>query len=205
VLDANAAWTAEVSLSFLEILRPYRHRIYMLEQPWPVDFLRTSPGERSWAEVRTRYNDELGILLFADESMSTVDDILPLRSFVNGVNVKLEKAGGFRGALAAIDLARECGLEIWCGVMVGSPLGSSATAHLLGLVSEGADLDGSLLVTPSSSIFTGGVVWAESSQHGQVFGSIGWPKSSSVTGIGCLSKVKEPVIDIICAEFSVKS
>lgn len=79
--------------------------------------------------------------------------------------------------------------------MVGSPLGSSATAHLLELVSEGADLDGSLLVTKSSSLFGGGVVWASSSEYGQPFGSIGWPAEGGVVGIGCYpTSGSDPVI-----------
>jgi L-alanine-DL-glutamate epimerase-like enolase superfamily enzyme len=40
--------------------------------------------------------------------------------------VKMEKAGGIRGALLAIDKARELGLRVWIGVMVASSLNSNA-------------------------------------------------------------------------------
>jgi hypothetical protein len=81
--------------------------------------------------------------------------------------------------------------------MVGSCFGSSAAAHLLELVSEGADLDGSLLVTPSSSLFCGGVVWAGGvPSNGQPFGYIGWPRGGKVHGIGCIpaQAMSEPLV-----------
>ena len=48
------------------------------------------------------------------------------QDYVHGVNVKMEKAGGIRGALKAIDKARELGLQVWVGVMVASSLNSNA-------------------------------------------------------------------------------
>ena len=68
--------------------------------------------------------------------------------------------------------------------MVGSVLGSSATSHLLSLVDYGVDLDGSLLITKASSLFTGGVEWGKI--EGYSFGSIGW--TTDVVGVGVLKK-----------------
>lgn len=45
---------------------------------------------------------------------------------MHGVNVKMEKAGGIRGALIAANKAHELGLQVWIGVMVGSSLNSNA-------------------------------------------------------------------------------
>lgn len=50
--------------------------------------------------------------MFADESVSTADDIVKMKPFVHGVNIKLEKAGGIRGALEAIQVAKEHGLMV---------------------------------------------------------------------------------------------
>jgi L-alanine-DL-glutamate epimerase-like enolase superfamily enzyme len=57
-----------------------------------------------------------------------------IQDYVHGVNVKLEKAGGIRGALLAADKALELGLKVWIGVMVGSCLNSNAAGKLDGLV-----------------------------------------------------------------------
>jgi len=106
VLDANASWTPAVARAFIEVIRPYKRRIYMIEQPFPLDFLSNSDGHENladWASMRRAYNDDLQILLFADESMCTAEDVIPLLPYVNGVNVKLEKAGGFRGAISALE------------------------------------------------------------------------------------------------------
>ena len=42
------------------------------------------------------------------------------------MNIKLEKAGGIRGALLVADKAHQLGLKVWVGVMVGSSLNSNA-------------------------------------------------------------------------------
>lgn len=197
VLDANAAWSTEVMSRFISIITPFKDRIYMIEQPWPVDFLEDLNQDLPmWIELKNTYNRELDILLFADESMCTWEDVDKLLPFINGVNIKLEKTGGFRGALMAANAASATGLHIWCGVMVGSCFGSTATSHLLDLVSEGADLDGSLLVAESSSLFHGGVVWSKSVDFQQPFGYIGWPSSGKVVGIGCLPNKSEPLISL---------
>lgn len=188
VLDANAAWTVADAEAFVEVLRPFRRRLYMVEQPWPVGFLEAGSGDHleGWARVKRRYNEELGVLLVADESVATRRDVALLQPFADGVNVKLEKAGGLRGALQAMVEARRLGMVVWCGMMVGSALASSAAGHLLWMVSEGVDLDGSLLVTPSSNRFQGGITWAGRSHPHFPFGGIGWiPGDTSLVGVGC--------------------
>ncbi len=52
---------------------------------------------------------------------------------MHGVNVKLEKAGGVRGAIVAIDRAHQLGLSVWIGVMVASSLNSNAAGTILPL------------------------------------------------------------------------
>ena len=39
-MDANSAWSWETAEKFVEVLRPYKDIIYMVEQPFDVDFLR---------------------------------------------------------------------------------------------------------------------------------------------------------------------
>ena len=127
------------------------------EQPFPVDVhLAGGDPEESarWAAMKEQYNAR-GILLFADESMRTAADVSLLAPYVDGVNIKLEKCGGLRGALLAVEAARSHDLRVWLGCMVGSALNSTATAHLSSLACC-SDLDGALLVTPASQVFSGG-------------------------------------------------
>lgn len=100
------------------------------------------------------YN-KLGIDIYADESMRTYNDVESLKPLVDGVNIKMEKAGGYRGALLAITHARAAGLKVWLGSMVGSHLNSNATAQLAALA-DASDLDGGLLVDDASQLFQGG-------------------------------------------------
>jgi L-alanine-DL-glutamate epimerase-like enolase superfamily enzyme len=192
VIDANAAWTPTNADEMRSVLAPYRERIYMVEQPWPVKFLTEAVGDfPAWERVKQDYNRELGVLLIADESANTAADVPRLQPFADGVNIKLEKAGGFRGALLAMSQARDAGLTVWSGMMVGSVLASSAAGHLLWLVTEGVDLDGSLLVTPESSRFVGGITWAGRADPRFPFGCIGWPATESSSGIGCQLKAPQ--------------
>jgi L-alanine-DL-glutamate epimerase-like enolase superfamily enzyme len=161
----------------------------MIEQPFGVDFLKdgsTSVEEQAeWQRLKSLYNAE-GVCWFADESVSTYHDIERLRTFVDGYNVKLEKAGGIRGALLAMHTALALKLKVWSGMMVGSVLASSAPGHLLSLVSPeaGVDLDGSLLVTPESTLFQGGVCYNGSRDDDRTFGYMHFPHVAP--GIGAL-------------------
>lgn len=107
-----------------------------------------------WIEVKGKYN-ACDILLFADESMRTAEDVSLLAPFVNGVNIKLEKCGGFRAALLAVQEAQKHELMVWFGCMVGSNINSTSTAHIFSLACC-SDLDGALLVTQDSQLFFGG-------------------------------------------------
>lgn len=203
VLDANAAWSPAIAAEFVTVIAPFKDRIYMLEQPFPVDFLSEdmyySKAElQEWQKLRDIYYQELGILWFADESVSTSDDVLRLLPYVQGCNIKLEKAGGFRGAILAMHTARSEGMKIWSGMMVGSVLAASAPGHLLSLVSEdaGVDLDGSLLVSPTSSLFCGGIQY-QSMGDEAYFGYMVWPTEhfrSSAYGLGCQAVRQEPLL-----------
>ena len=75
--------------------------------------LQTTKEEdrKKWEDVKNKYN-EMGILLYADESISVVGDIDMFKKYVDGVNIKLEKAGGIREAIGAIDRANKYGLKV---------------------------------------------------------------------------------------------
>ncbi|KAL0482323.1 enolase [Acrasis kona] len=176
-VDANASWTPSSCLDFLFRLKSelpeFLPMLYMIEQPFPVDIVMSSQISndilQSWSHVKDVYESE-GILIFADESISTSAQVPLVSKFVHGVNVKLEKAGGIRGALLAILTAREYGLETWFGCMVSSKLSCTCSAHMLSLSSIGGDLDGELLVEDSSQLLSGGMEWtSDSGRNGYVY------------------------------------
>ena len=65
--------------------------------------------------------------------MRNAEDVGRLAPYVDGVNIKLEKCGGYREAFKAVRAAQSQGLLIWFGCMVGSNLNSTATSHMFSL------------------------------------------------------------------------
>jgi L-alanine-DL-glutamate epimerase-like enolase superfamily enzyme len=132
-IDANEAWTAESAVSILRELE--RFEIEFCEQPIPAG----TPERLRWIRERT------SIPIVTDEDSKDANDLLALAGCVDGINVKLVKCGGIRGALAMIHTARALGLKIMLGCMVESAILSTAAAHLSPLA-DWADLDGPFLV-----------------------------------------------------------
>jgi L-alanine-DL-glutamate epimerase-like enolase superfamily enzyme len=97
--------------------------MYMLEQPFPLRFLDEGDLAR-WMELKQVYR-ELGVEIIADESVATKEDVVALAPYSTGVNVKIEKSGGFRGAIASFIAADKYGLHKWVGIMIGSSLNST--------------------------------------------------------------------------------
>lgn len=140
VADANCAWTVDQALRLIPALADLG--LEWIEQPLAEDDLE---GLR-----RLRFVSPLP--LFADEPVRTARDIPRLAGCVDGVNVKLMKAGGLREAVRLIAVARAHDLQVMLGCMVETSLGITAAAHLAPLV-DWADLDGHLLI--GNDPFTG--------------------------------------------------
>jgi L-alanine-DL-glutamate epimerase-like enolase superfamily enzyme len=68
-----------------------------------------------------------------------------LKDAFDGVNVKLDKAGGVLEAWRMIQIAKALGMKTMLGCMVSSSCTVTAAAHLSPLV-DYADLDGNLLI-----------------------------------------------------------
>ena len=90
-VDANAAWDPPRALDFLERATapapaggPGPPPIFMIEQPFPADLARAPPGPPGSAYDRggwARFKDACeaqGVLVFADESVRTKEDMRPL-------------------------------------------------------------------------------------------------------------------------------
>lgn len=86
-------------------------------------------------------------MLYADESVKDAEDVRRLHALglVGGVNLKLQKTGGLRPAVAALKEARELGYRVQIGCNVETSVGIAGGVQLIGLLDH-ADLDGHLLL-----------------------------------------------------------
>jgi L-alanine-DL-glutamate epimerase-like enolase superfamily enzyme len=131
-VDANEAWSPEEAVSKLETIA--KLDIEFCEQPIPAG----APERLRYIRERSR------VPIVTDEDSKDANDLLALAGCVDGINVKLVKCGGIRGALEMIHTARALGLKIMLGCMVESAILTTAAAQLSPLV-DWADLDGPFL------------------------------------------------------------
>ncbi len=131
-IDANEGWSAEQAVQVLDELR--RFDIEFCEQPIPAGH----PEQLRYVRERS------AIPIVTDEDSLCAADLPALYRCVDGVNVKLAKTGGLRGAIAMIHAARALGMKIMLGCMVESQISATAAAHISPLV-DWADIDGPFL------------------------------------------------------------
>jgi L-alanine-DL-glutamate epimerase-like enolase superfamily enzyme len=139
-VDANEAWTPEQAVTNLNALAAFE--IEFCEQPIPAG----SPEKLRWIRERSP------IPIVTDEDSKDARDLPALYGCVDGINVKLVKCGGIRGALKMIHTARALGFKIMLGCMIETQILTAAAAHLSPLV-DWADLDGPFLTADDP--FTG--------------------------------------------------
>lgn len=132
VADANEAWDLEMLQPFLAAAA--LAKIELIEQPLPAD------GDGALATMHRP------VPICADESVHTSSDIASLSNRYDAVNIKLDKAGGLTEALSMVRAARNAGLRIMAGSMVGTSL-SAAPGLLIANQADWADLDGPLLLS----------------------------------------------------------
>lgn len=126
-VDSNGAWDAEKASFVLRALES--SNIAWAEQPTPAgddEALRTARQSTS-------------IPIVGDEAIRTADDIERLSQLgaIDGVHLKLEKAGTVEQLIRLARQAREAGLKVFIGQMDQGRLGSGVTTHLA--ASIGAD------------------------------------------------------------------
>lgn len=131
ILDANEGWTPENLAHHFALCA--EARIALVEQPLPA-------GGDSALRDHAR-----PIPVCADESVHGTQDVAALADRYDAVNIKLDKTGGLTEALALRKAARDHGLKIMVGCMVGTSLGM-APAVLLAQGADFVDLDGPLLL-----------------------------------------------------------
>ncbi|MFH0964201.1 MAG: enolase C-terminal domain-like protein [Planctomycetota bacterium] len=133
-LDANNGWDRENAERVLSAVRG--HRVSAVEEPLAV-------GDE---EGLRRLRERLGMKVILDESFTRLADVDRIRREGTGdiLNVRISKCGGFVRSLECIKRAREVGLGVQLGCLVGeSSILSAAGRHLAQRVKDLAYLEGS--------------------------------------------------------------
>ena len=133
-VDANGGWKS-VDDAVRKIKWLEKQGVELIEQPLPAAMLAET------GEIRKRVD----MPIFADESCLHPEDIPRIAPYFDGVNIKVDKAGGLRQAMRMIEMARALKLKVMVGCMVSSSLAITAAAQLSPLI-DYADLDGNLLI-----------------------------------------------------------
>ena len=132
-IDANEGWSVDDAVSRLPALE--RFDIELCEQP-------IHAGNH---EGLRRVTESTAIRVFADEDVGTASDVAALAGIVDGVNLKLRKAGGIREVVRAIASARALDLGVMLGCDLESGVAATAGASIGPLVDH-LDMDGPLLL-----------------------------------------------------------
>jgi L-Ala-D/L-Glu epimerase len=135
-VDANEGWTnKEDVVRKIEWLE--KKNVEFMEQPLPAS---VPLEDIRWIRER------VSMPLIADESCTDAKAIPALLEVYDGVNVKLDKAGGIMESYRWIKMARAYGKKVMLGCMISSSCTCTAAAHLSPLI-DYADLDGPLLIS----------------------------------------------------------
>ncbi|MBB6227879.1 N-acetyl-D-Glu racemase DgcA [Polymorphobacter multimanifer] len=149
IVDANEAWGGTDIACTAAALAALN--VELIEQPVPAGQDAQLDGVNS------------PVPLCADESChdrASLDAIIGRYRFIN---IKLDKSGGLTEAHALVHAARQRGLGVMTGCMLGSSLAIAPAFHIA-VQSEFADLDGPLLIEdrPGGLRFEHSDVWPPS-------------------------------------------
>jgi len=132
IVDANEGWNEaniEQCLSGMVAAS-----VALVEQPLPAD------RDAILGRIERK------VAIYADESVHVSTDLPKLQTLYDGVNIKLDKAGGLTEALKLKQQAQKMGFGIMVGCMVATSL-AMAPALLLAQGADFVDLDGPLLLS----------------------------------------------------------
>lgn len=131
IVDANQSLTPE---TLPRIADAYAELgVEMLEQPLPA----------RKDDILASFNSP--VLLGADESLLTTRELDYVADRYQVANIKLDKTGGLTEALRLAKQARDAGLDLMVGCMLGTSLGM-APAAIVGQYCRFVDIDGPLLM-----------------------------------------------------------
>lgn len=130
-VDANGGWQLPDAMAMAAWLAD--RRVTYIEQPLPVILDDALPELSAHSPLP----------IFVDESCFNSQDIPRFANRVQGINIKLMKAGGLSEVLRMIHAARACGLQVMFGCYSDSALSNTAMAHYAPLADH-LDLDSHL-------------------------------------------------------------
>jgi L-Ala-D/L-Glu epimerase len=131
IVDANGSWAGLDIAAEAAALAALG--VEMIEQPVPVGQDALLDGVQS------------PVPFLADESCQSVADIENCALYYDGINIKLDKAGGLTEALKMRREAEARGLKVMVGCMLSTSLGI-APAFLAAQGADWIDLDGPILL-----------------------------------------------------------
>jgi len=132
MVDVNEAWSLDEALDAVAELAELG--VEYCEQPLPA-------GDPEGPELKERS----ALPIFVDEDCHVAADVPACAERAHGVNIKLAKSGGIRGAVRIAHVARALGLGVMLGCMNESGLAIAAGAQIASLCDH-VDLDGNLLL-----------------------------------------------------------
>jgi L-Ala-D/L-Glu epimerase len=130
-VDANGGWNLAEAIEMSRWLADLG--VAYIEQPL------ARGDEASLSALK----DKSPLPIFVDESCFTSQDLPALSDRVDGINIKLMKAGGLTEAMRMIHVARAHGLQVMFGCYSDTVLANTAAAHLSPLA-DYLDLDSHL-------------------------------------------------------------
>jgi L-alanine-DL-glutamate epimerase-like enolase superfamily enzyme len=141
IVDVNQGWKDKH--------RALDH-IYWLKEKGIV--MVEQPLHKSWWEEAGWLTERSPLPIFADESVQRISDVMKIKGYFSGINIKLMKCTGMREAWKMINLARACHLGVMLGCMTETSCAIAAAVHL-SAAADFVDLDGNLLI--SNDLFQG--------------------------------------------------
>ena len=114
------------------------------------------------------------IPLAADESALCLADVPGLVGRFHVVNIKLDKCGGLTEGLAMAHAARELGLKVMVGNMVGTSW-AMAPAFVVGQLCDVVDLDGPIFLSQDRDPglrYEDGLVWSDEHVWGSIHAAV---------------------------------
>lgn len=133
-VDANQGWKdKEYALDLINWLN--EKNVLIIEQPMPKEM----KDELAWLKEKSP------LPIFADEGIQRLKDLIEIKDFYSGINIKLMKCTGLREAKIMLEVAEAEGMEVMIGCMTETSCAISAASQLSPKV-KWADLDGNLLI-----------------------------------------------------------
>ena len=146
IVDANESWVGTDIAAEGEALKNLG--VAMIEQPLPAG------QDAALADISSP------LPIFADESCHIAADVSRLAGLYQGVNIKLDKAGGLTEALALSKAAQSEKIQVMVGCMLSTSL-AIQPAFLVAQTASWVDLDGPALLLndrPGGFVFANGTL-----------------------------------------------